>query len=296
MSTCLVSGGSSNDTAPIAVLLMNIMDNQTWFDHVIIYHDGISTRDRKLMQKIAPVEFIRYSFPGKKSNFNEIVKYSFREMVFAKYECFRLLEKFDRVVWSDYDVVYLQDVPEIANDNPHGYKSLIYRPDTPTCLVRDQFRRDSWPDLEKLFDLDKLSIATGFFALSRDLPHWETYYDDCIALTEKYGYCLVLPDQGVLDMVVQKHHFEPDAIPWTYAAHPITDAHLLDEAKVLHSYSRQKFWSGVENAAWNERYQKWLAMGGTPYGVFSCRESWRKIKCSLTFRLNKLKKKFGKTK
>ena len=291
MSTCVAVGGSSNHTAPIAVLLMNLVENQTWFDNIIVFHDGISKRNQALMQKIAPVEFIRYHFPGKKSNFNEIVKYSFREMVFAKYECFRLLERFERVVWSDYDVVYLQDVPEIANDNPRGYKTLLYRPNTPTCLVRDQFRREAWRELEKLFDLDKLSIATGFFALSRELAKWETYYDDCISFTEKYGNILVLPEQGVFDMVMHKHRFTPEVIPWTYAAHPVTDAHLLPEAKVLHTYSREKFWSGVDNADWNNRYRKWLDMGGTPYGVFSCKEFLRKINCSLAFRFNALKKK-----
>lgn len=48
MSNCLVTGGSSNDTAPMmAVLLMNIKATQSWVDHVIIFHDGISRKDRR---------------------------------------------------------------------------------------------------------------------------------------------------------------------------------------------------------------------------------------------------------
>ena len=57
--TCVVTGGSRNDTAPIAVLLMNVKATQSWIDHVVVFHDGISEKQLRLMQKIMPVEFIR---------------------------------------------------------------------------------------------------------------------------------------------------------------------------------------------------------------------------------------------
>lgn len=39
MPNCLVTGGSKNDTAPIAVLLLNVAKTQHWIDHVVVYHD-----------------------------------------------------------------------------------------------------------------------------------------------------------------------------------------------------------------------------------------------------------------
>ena len=108
----------------MAVLLLNLKETQSWIDHVIIYHDGISMKDQKLMNSIMPVKFIKYRFPGNRKTLNEIVRYVYREMVFCKYECFKLLERFEHVVWSDYDVVFLQDVPE--NSTALGIPAKIY--------------------------------------------------------------------------------------------------------------------------------------------------------------------------
>ena len=129
MPNCLVTGGAKNDTAPIDVLLLNVAKTQHWIDHVVIYHDGISGKQQKLMQSVLPVEFIRYQFPGSKRNFNEIVEYVYTEMVFCKYECLKLLERFDNVVWTDYDVVFQRDVKELLDfrDGSSGWKSFIQR-------------------------------------------------------------------------------------------------------------------------------------------------------------------------
>lgn len=283
---CLVTGGSRNDTAPIGVLLLNLKENQTWIDHIIIYHDGISVQDQKVMQSILPVEFINYSFPGDHTKFNEIIKYHYTEMVFCKYECFKLLERFQTVLWTDYDVVFQQEVKELIETCPSGIRTLMYRSTDEVGTLRRQLRYGKEQIVGAKYDLDTLSMATGLFVLDRNLPATpKELYEHCIRLTEKYGDCLCLPEQAIFDMLFQDFKITPEAISWDYATHPMADKAI--SAPIIHAYSHPKFWNGLENEEWNAYYRQWLSMGGSRWEIGF--NDWLKnIKKTLAFRLRKL--------
>jgi lipopolysaccharide biosynthesis glycosyltransferase len=288
-SNCLVTGGSSNDVAPMAVLLMNIKATQSWIDHVIIFHDGISRKDQRLMNSIMPVEFIKYRFPGNRKTFNEIVRYVYREMVFCKYECFKLLERFEHVVWSDYDVVFLQDVPELVQDDGIGIKSLVYDPKDNVGTFAKQLRGDFWHKWADKLDINAPSIATGLFVLSRILPEREKLYRRMISATEQYGKYLVLPDQAVLNVVLQENKIPMIPIPWSYAYNPRNYDGVTPGIQCLHACSQPKFWNGLYNETWQKNYQTWLAMGGTPWKI-TLKDRWRKLKKSFMFRMHQIQK------
>ena len=149
MSNCIVTGGSKNDVAPMASLLFNLKATQSWIDQVIIYHDGISKDDQEKMQQVMPVEFIHYHFPGSSANFNEIIRYVYTETIFCKYECLKLLKRFEHVVWTDYDVLFMHDVPELVKfeSTSSGIKIMIAEPEHPCSRFQDQIRfegRKKW--------------------------------------------------------------------------------------------------------------------------------------------------------
>ena len=288
MSNCIVTGGSSNDTAPIAVLLMNLKATQTWIDHVIVYHDGISKKDQARMNSILPVEFIRYRFPGDRSTFNEIVRYVYREMVFCKYECFKLLERFDHVVWTDYDVVFLKDAPELVQDDGTGIKSLIYDPTHNVGTFAKQLRGEFWKKWASSLNINAPSIATGLFSLSRTLKSPENLYRRLIEVTEQYGEYLVLPEQAVFNIVFQENDIQVHPISWNYAFDPRKYDGTNSDVKCLHAYSRPKFWNGLYNETWQNNYTEWLKIGGTPWRI-TWKDRWRNLVKSLVFRLRKIK-------
>ena len=284
--SCLVTGGSKNDAAPIGVLLLNLKETQSWIDHLIVFHDGISTRDQEVAKSILPVDFIHYSYPGNRSKFNEIVKYQYSEMVFCKYECFKLLERFQTVMWTDYDVVFQRDVGELLEQCTNSIRTLMYRSTDEVGTLRRQLRYGKEQIVGNKYDLDTLSMATGLFVLSGNLSASpQELYEHCIRLTEEYGDCLCLPEQAIFDMLFQDFNITPEPIPWTYATHP-TDK-TAASAPILHAYSQPKFWNGLENEKWNAYYTQWLSMGGSRWKIGF--NGWLKnIRKSLAFRLSKL--------
>ena len=107
MGKALVTGGTHNDIDAMATLAINIQDKSPHIvDTLVIYHDGICDDLQKKIKGIMPTIFVQYKMPISKllAWRNKTIRY-FSPMVFCKYECFRLLERFDVVVWSDYDVV-----------------------------------------------------------------------------------------------------------------------------------------------------------------------------------------------
>ena len=94
--TAVVTGGTSNDVPAMACLVMNIKDtNPGLADEIVIYHDGISEKDQRLINRIFPTRFILYESPFKDvMNFGDVVTKYFSPMVFCKYECFKLLDDY----------------------------------------------------------------------------------------------------------------------------------------------------------------------------------------------------------
>lgn len=292
MSNCLVTGGSKEDVAPIAVLLLNVKQTQSWVDHIVVYHDGISLKDQKLMNSILPVEFVRYRFPGSSKNFNEIVRYVYTPLVFCKYECFKLLEKYDNVLWTDYDVVIQKDLRTLVLDNPTGFKSLYSPIFAEDFSFLSQIRADGYEACKRdHFDLNSVSIATGIFCLSRYFSDPGKIYRSCIQFSEYYGKYLVHPEQAVLNMVIARYQLNVRHIPWLYAVHPEKNIELVPDAFILHAYAQPKFWNGLHNDTWQKNYEMWLQMGGTPWRRWSMRTVINKILKSSSFKLYRILQK-----
>lgn len=252
----LVTGGTSKDSDAMAVLAMNVADKCPGvFDEIVIFHDGIYKDEQQKFQKIMPIRFIRYEFPIPKRKFwgNKSIKY-FSTMVFCKYECFRLLDEYDEVVWSDYDVVIKSDISEILN----LAKDYAFICDTQTKL-KDMFFKGIERKMKENVDLGSDSICTPIFVLKRSqkVDHKEIYRE-CYSLTEKYAKYLYLPEQCIFTMIAQKVQFQFDILNHRcYFTHPKNDG---SDVKILHAYGQPKFWNGLNNELWNQYYSDWKEM------------------------------------
>ena len=121
--TVIVTGGTHKDVSAMGVLALNLKEIAPGLaDEMIIFHDGIRKKEQQIIKEIFPTVFYKYSFP---INFrtrrkNRSLRY-FTQMLFCKYECFRLLEQYDRVIWTDYDVVILKNLKELLK-NEEGFQ------------------------------------------------------------------------------------------------------------------------------------------------------------------------------
>ncbi len=258
MSTALVTGGTKKDVAAMAVLALNIREtNRGLVDEFVVLHNGIKKKDQELIGKILPTRFIRYRCPINviKLWTNKTIWY-FSPMIFSKFECLRLLNDYDRVIWSDYDVIIKGDISEIL-EGKCAYGTVC---DNDKRLKEMFYETISSVDMQE-YDMEAKCICTPLFIVKRELEKYNEYYEWCYRKLDEYMKYVYLPEQCIFTMLAQKFHLEYDDFPNDiYAMYPKNDN---EKVKILHAYGRPKFWSGLDNEKWNSYYNEWLSMGGS---------------------------------
>ncbi|MDE5818723.1 MAG: hypothetical protein K2N41_02095 [Lachnospiraceae bacterium] len=255
MSRVLVTGGTKKDIDAMAVLALNVRDKTpNLIDEMVVFHDGVAEKLQRKFQTILPTRFIRYRCPIPKWKLwqNKIIRY-FSPMVFCKIECLKLLEEYDTVIWSDYDVIIKEDISELLEEEQAF--SFVCDPDK---TMRDMFYKSIDRADVREFDLDGGCICTPLFVFHRDHQKFMQYYEWCIRAMQRYIKYLYLPEQAIFTMMVQKYR-----IPYSklnekiYCTHPKDDGEGI---KIIHAYGQPKFWNGLENEDWNHYHKQWLEM------------------------------------
>jgi lipopolysaccharide biosynthesis glycosyltransferase len=270
--TALVTGGTHSDTAPIAVFLMNVKQtNDGLFDKVIVFHDGISAKDQKLMQQIMDVEFRLYKPPF--SSRNGVVVNYFSPMLFCKYECLHLLDEYHQVVWSDYDVVIQKPLDEIL-DLPEGVYLAATSGDAVT--VKSKFYEHKIDARIRKYDLNAQGLCAALMVFLDEIPNHNELCDWCYHMTEEFDTALVCAEEGVLSVMLQEYRLKFKTLDTgRYAVHP---RNASGGESILHASGEPKFWNGLHNEVWDANYSAWLQMGGSRY-----HDGWKRFsrKCRL---------------
>jgi lipopolysaccharide biosynthesis glycosyltransferase len=225
-------------------------------DEVVIIHDGIREKDRKILGAILPTRFIQYTFPLKSRRVLDArAVRQFTKMVFTKFECLRLLDDYRNVMWMDYDMVIKEGIAELYSPSAAGIKMM------PGGLpVRGQLHESIGE-----YDMDAEGICACIFVFQDNLKNYKEMHQFCYAKLEKYVYVLYMPEQAIFDFMIQEYRLKPDPIDVkVYSPHPTDPAHA-EHAKIIHAYGQPKFWNGLQNDQWNSNYKTWLEMGGSRY-------------------------------
>lgn len=258
-----VTGGTCRDVAAIAVLVINIKEtNPHIADEFIIYHDGISLKDQKLINSIFPSVFIEYSFPGNQDEFNATVKEYFSPMVFCKYECFTLLKDYEIIIWTDYDVVFTKNLTDlnITKKCSSGINLIpsVFIP------VRDHFQKSIENINMGKYNLDADSYSLPFFVFHDNIRNYQMLHDWCIESTVKYAQYLYLPEQAIFNIMLQEFKIQPESELFIRIVHPTSSTkEELANAHQIHAYGQPKFWNGIRNEAWERYYRIWIKKGGS---------------------------------
>ena len=257
MKRALVTGGTRDDVAPIAVFIKNIKEtNSHLFDEIVVYHDGIKKKDQDLIKSIYNTRFIEYTYKPKTKN-DEVISY-FSRMVYCKYECFALLAEYDEVVWSDYDVVVQGKLDEFCSIVDDEFNILTCEDSLRSFLFRDIVNKEV---LE--YDLDSPGVSTPLFALSNRLKDYSEIYKWCYEKTTSWGEDFYLPEQCIFSMAVQHYNIKTRRFEFNdYACFPTK---ATGNEKIIHAAGPVKFWNGMNNDTWNRLYKEWIAMNGSQY-------------------------------
>lgn len=256
----IVSGGTTSDVAAMAVLAMCIKDtNPNLADELILFHCGIKKRDQRLIQDIFPTRFIRYKYRiGIADRWKNHSLGYFSGMLFCKFECFKLLNEYDTVIWTDYDILIKKDISELL-ENPQMGLRIASGADS----LRSMFLNTISEELVQNYDLEAEGVSTPLFVLNRSIGDFNTYYKWCYEMSHRYAQFIYLPEQCIISMLLQEYGLMYEKLSLEkYVRHPNDDD---DDASILHAYCQPKFWNGLKNEKWDKYYLQWLTIGGTKY-------------------------------
>jgi len=248
---------SSNLTFAVACIMMDLKRiTPNIADEFVIIHDGIKNKDQTLLNSISPCRLILYDFPIKDTSiFNQETLNYFTKMVFAKFECLKLLSEYKNILYLDPDLIIQKDITELFDWCDSGIKMI------PSGMkVRVQLHEPV-----EDYDIEKEGIGAGTFVFQDHLKDYMMMYNFCYDTLAKYANCLYLPEQAIFDFMIQAFNLNIFPIDRKiYSPHP-NDKELIENAKIIHAYGQPKFWNGLRNEQWNKNYTVWLEMGGSKY-------------------------------
>ena len=260
------------DTRPALVghMLLQIYNtNRELFDEVIILDNGLSEKDKKIMQGIMPCRFIPYSSPIS-SELLKMEKFKrFSLIMFGRYEMFRLLNEYSLIMWIDTDVVIQGSLKQLLLDTEtYGLSILREDPENKSGKNVDHMRTNFFRPVAE-FDMNSYLCCTGLIIVRDILEQKCDYTQWCYEKTIEWAENLNLPDQGVINALIQ--NFKIDIYPighqGKYGCYPYIGRDCKD-AIVVHSWGTNKFWNNYylnrTFPIWEEVYQTWLRSGGSP--------------------------------
>jgi len=255
-------------SALIGHMLLQIKKtNPNLFEEVIIYYDQLSDKDKKIMNEILPCRFIKFNdeMPKHIKELSSFKKFSM--LMFSRYYMFNLLNEYETITWIDTDVLIKDKLDSViekakktgmaANFEDKKNKSYLY-----TDTVRTSFKK---PLNE--YDMSKYNMSSGLISVSDTLKNYNVLTDWCFNKTFEYADNLVLPDQGVLNIMIQEFNIDVSSVGenGAYCFYP---SYRRDDkkAKIIHAWGSRKFWTSWylynKYPQWAEYYKEWINMGG----------------------------------
>jgi len=243
-------------TSDMAFAAANVLKSLTEFPpdkdfDVLIFEDGLSSKDKALLNQIRPCRFELLELP---EEFNispkQLKRYS--KMVYCKYECFDKLENYRNVLWLDVDIVIQGETKALLEYAKSGAGFVL----EPYPLQINFSEKIDGYDMEKRF------YNAGIFILNESFPKWKQAKTILYDKTKKYADILLLSEQGIINLFILDSKIEPSRIPPEYNCFPSFPN--TEQAKIIHVVDYNKQWISFKYKTWNDNYKLWLKMGGTP--------------------------------
>ncbi|MDR1398160.1 MAG: glycosyltransferase [Desulfarculales bacterium] len=275
----LIFGVSTGFTFALANTLLGFKKySPNILENTIVYHDGISDTEQNLLNQITPCNFILYNFSDTDMRISNEISVTYTAMMFAHYECFKLLAEYDVVIWNDVDILVQGDITDMVMEAAKAGLGM--------CPVPRKWFINAHNFTKPVpgFNMNSDLYNSGILVVSKNLPNWENMYRWLHDATIAYGDYLKWPDQGILNLLLQKFSIHPYPISLgEYCRHPyyelesiiakenfikrktITDLAIQqNSAKIIHSYGPEKFWNSplyfMGFPEWRENNKKWTLM------------------------------------
>lgn len=261
-SIAVVTCGTADMSFAIGTMLLNFKSKTKIknYDTFIFSDSKIRQKDKSLFEQKLNCKIIDYICPVDLSETkNRFIKY-FSPIVFSKFETLKLLKSYDQVLYLDYDIVILENIDD-----------LFLKKDGFAFLEGDRLIKDTLSENIYEYKTDTECVAAGTFILnSKGLKesNINEMYEFCIFALKEYEDKLMLPEQNVFDLMIQKFSLNVGKLNKDiFALHP-SEYNKDFKTKILHCYGKKKFWNNYYFQYWESDYRVWKKIGGSSFKPF----------------------------
>ena len=251
----IVFGITPNYCFALANVLIGMKKHcKKFWDDIIVFNQDVDKESIERLNSILPCVFIPYSldkFSDSIKNDN-IKTYSYLTM--SRFECFRLLNDYQYVIWQDVDILVQDDFSDLLKYGDESGFALTYEP---RLSVETNFFDCS---IEKEYDVLKPLYNAGIMVLKDNLYDYNGIYDYCYSMFNKKADNLRFLDQAVINLLILDYGIKVSHIPLEkFCCHP-TQKNYKDAA-IIHCYGKDKFWNSdiraIQFPEWKENNDIW---------------------------------------
>lgn len=256
-------------SALIGNLLVQLQEtNEGLFEEAIIYYEKLDNNDKKVIEKIMPCRFIKFDYhlPDSVSKLPAFDKFS--PLMFARYYMFDLLDEYETITWIDTDVLITGKLdPIIEKARINGMSANFEDKENKSYKNTDTMRTSFIRPMSE-YDMTKYNMSSGLITVCDNLKNYKEMTKWCFEKTIEYADNFVLPDQAVLNMLIQDYDIDVACVG-EHGAYCFYPSYNRDasKAKIVHAWGARKFWRSwylfKTYPKWYEYYQKWLKLGGS---------------------------------
>lgn len=193
----------------------------------------------------------------------------FTPALYSRFEAFSLLEKYERVICLDSDILVQKELFPVLSEF-HGPIALTVD-DCPT--VQNNFLRPI-PG----YDMSAPCYNAGFIVLNRaafavsggQIRQW------LYRMLKQYADCVYLGDQGLINLMLQEFSLPVEICSPLYNLPASSGKKELKQAFIVHSTGHRKFWCYYFFKQWVDGYTKWRQAGGNATTVRPDSARWHR--------------------
>ncbi|MEI0604579.1 glycosyltransferase [Brachyspira alvinipulli] len=229
------------------------------YDIVLYIDKDMHKRDENALKKIYKNIIINkinkiFSDEYEKSN---AIKY-FTSMAHVRYECFDLLNIYDKILYLDTDVLIQKDIIEILSMNEHDMYAAFEKTSIKGNLEIENFNEGYNYQLK--YDIERKVFNSGVLLFNNKMIKNRSGIKKwCYSKAEEWKAA----DQVILNLMVQEFNIDIADFTNKYNRYVFDN---LDDAFIVHSCAwNLKFWDGIDNKDWKENNMVWISYGGLKY-------------------------------
>lgn len=222
---------------------------------------------KQIFRSLGDFTIIDYDLPANIERTQFIQR--FTPALYSRFEAFSLLEKYERVICLDSDILVQKELFPVLEE--YRGPLVLTLDDCPT--VQNNFLRPI-PG----YDMGASCYNAGFIVLNRaaftmsgaQIRQW------LYGMLRKYADAVYLGDQGLINLMLQEFSLPVEVCSSLYNLPASSGRKELSQAFIVHSTGHRKFWCYYFFKQWVDGYIQWRKAGGGAVPVRKDSRRWVK--------------------